>query len=63
MTETITTELMTTELMTTELIDITDKIVPDKDSNFFNEEESLEIYQTCIYLMEEFIKDNTKIIS
>jgi putative phage-type endonuclease len=63
MTETITTELMTTELMTTELIDITDKIVPDKDSNFFNEEESLEIYQTCIYLMEEFIKDNPKLIS
>ena len=38
----------------TDLLDITEQIIP---------EESLEIYQTCIHLMEEFIADNPKIIS
>jgi putative phage-type endonuclease len=47
----------------TELLDITDKILPEEDPKFFNDEESLELYQTCIYLMEEFITDNPKIIS
>jgi putative phage-type endonuclease len=46
-----------------ELIDITDEIQPEKDPKFFNDEESLEIYQTCFHLMEEFIKDNHKLIS
>jgi putative phage-type endonuclease len=46
-----------------ELIDITDLIVPEEDPKFFNDEESLEIYQTCIYLMDEFMKDNPKLIS
>jgi putative phage-type endonuclease len=52
-----------TELVNTELIDITDQIVPEEDPKFFNDEESLEIYQTCIHLMEEFMKDNPKLIS
>jgi putative phage-type endonuclease len=47
----------------TELIDITDQIFPEEDPKFFNDEESLEIYQTCIHLMEEFMKDNPKLIS
>ena len=52
-----------TELVEMELIDITDKIVPEEDPKFFNDEESLEIYQTCHHLMEEFIKENPKLIS
>jgi putative phage-type endonuclease len=51
------------ELIETELIDITDLIKPEEDPKFFNDEESLEIYQTCFHLMEEFIKDNHKLIS
>jgi putative phage-type endonuclease len=47
----------------TELIDILDQIVPEEEPKYFNDEESLEIYQTCLHLMEEFIKDNPKIIS
>ena len=46
-----------------DLIDITDQILPDKDTSFFNDEESFELYQTCVYLMEEFIKDNPTLIS
>jgi putative phage-type endonuclease len=47
----------------TDLLDITEQIIPEEDPRFFNDEESLEIYQTCIHLMEEFIADNPKIIS
>ena len=46
-----------------DLIDITDKIIPEEDPRFFNDEEALELYQTCIHLMDEFIKDNPKLIS
>lgn len=45
-----------------DLIDITEEIKPT-DDNFFNEYETLELYQSCICLMEEFIKDNPKIIT
>jgi putative phage-type endonuclease len=45
------------------LIDVTNLIVPEEDPKYFNEEESFELYQTCIYLMEEFIKNNNKIIT
>lgn len=45
------------------LIDVTDQIIPEEDPKYFNEEESLELYQTCTYLMEEFIKDHPAIIS
>jgi putative phage-type endonuclease len=47
----------------TELIDVTDFIKPEEDPKFFNDDESLEIYQTCFHLMEEFIKDNHKSIT
>ena len=46
-----------------DLIDITDQIIPVEDPKFFNDDEALELYQTCIYLMEEFINDNPKIIT
>ena len=56
-------ESINTELEMNGLIDITDLIVPEEDPKFFNDEEALEIYQTCIYLMDEFMKDNPKLIS
>jgi putative phage-type endonuclease len=46
-----------------DLLDITDQIIPDEEPKFFNEEEALELYETCIHLMEEFINDNPKIIT
>jgi putative phage-type endonuclease len=46
-----------------ELLDVTEQIVPEEDPKFFNDEESLELYQTCIYLMDEFIRDHPKLIS
>ena len=45
------------------LIDVTDQIIPEMDYKFFTDEECLEVYQTCLYLMEEFIKDNPTLIS
>jgi putative phage-type endonuclease len=36
--------------------------VPDEDY-FLNEEESIEIYDTCMHIMEEFIKRNPTVIS
>jgi putative phage-type endonuclease len=49
--------------MSSVLVDITHLIVPDEDITYFTVEESLELYQTCLHLMEEFIKDNYDIIS
>ena len=49
--------------MSSELIDITHLIVPDEEELFFNEEEALEIYQTCVYLMDEFVKEHPKLIT
>ena len=46
-----------------ELIDVTDQIVCEKDPTFFNEEETVELYDTCTHIMEEFINSNPKIIS
>ena len=46
-----------------ELIDVTDLIIPEEDPTYFNVDESLELYQTCLHLMEEFIKDNPTIIT
>lgn len=47
----------------TELIDVTELIVPEEDPKYFNDEESLELYQTCTHLMEEFIRDHPALIS
>jgi putative phage-type endonuclease len=46
-----------------DLIDITDQIIPVEDPKFFNDDEAIELYQTCLHLMEEFINDNPKIIT
>jgi putative phage-type endonuclease len=48
---------------TDELIDITDQIIAEEDPKFFSDDESLEVYEMCIQIMEEFIKNNPKIIS
>jgi len=45
------------------LRNIIDEIVPDKEAPFFNTEEALELYGTCIWVMEEFIRNNHKIIT
>jgi len=49
--------------MVNELIDISDKIIAEEDSKYFNDDEALELYQTCIHIMEEFIKENPKVIT
>lgn len=49
--------------MNNDLIDVTDQIIPEKDPKYFNDEESLELYQTCLHLMEEFIKDHPTLVS
>jgi putative phage-type endonuclease len=46
-----------------ELIDVTDLIIPEDEPNYFNDDEALELYQTCSHLMEEFIRDNPQIIA
>lgn len=46
-----------------EIIDITDSIIPEEDTKYFNDEESLELYQTCTCLMEEFVRDHPALIS
>lgn len=46
-----------------ELIDITDKIIPETEFQYFNDDEFLELYETCLYLMEEFIKDCPTFVS
>ena len=45
------------------LIDITDQIIPEEDPKYFNDEESLELYNTCLYLMEEFMTEHPCIIT
>jgi putative phage-type endonuclease len=46
-----------------ELIDITDTITPETDYQYFNHDEFMELYETCLYLMEEFIKDYPTFVS
>ncbi len=45
------------------LENIIDQIVPDEESTFFSVEEALELYETCVWVMEEFIRNNPKIIT
>jgi putative phage-type endonuclease len=47
----------------TELIDITNEIVAEEDPCYFNDEESLELYQTGYHLMEEFVKEHPTLIT
>ena len=46
-----------------ELIDITDKSIPETDYQYLNDDEFIELYETCLYLMEEFIKDYPTFVS
>ena len=45
-----------------ELDNIIDKIQAEDDP-YFTDDDSLELYNTCLYLMEEFIKNNPKLIT
>jgi len=49
-------------LNTEDLVNIIDLIVPDEQP-VFNEDESVELYETCLHIMEEFIQNNPTIIS
>jgi len=49
--------------MNNELIDITEQIIPENETTYFNDDESLEIYETCIHLMNEFIKEYPDLIT
>ena len=53
---------MNSDLMNYDLINIIDLIEPDQQSSF-TDEEALELYETCIHIMEEFIIQNPTIIS
>ena len=46
-----------------ELTNIIDEIEAEEDVQYFSEEDALDVYDNCIYLMEEFMKDNIKIIT
>jgi putative phage-type endonuclease len=46
-----------------ELIDVTDKIIPETDYQYMNDDEFMELYETCLYLMDELIKENPSFIS
>ena len=46
-----------------ELTNIIDDIEADENIQYFNEEDALELYDNCIYLMEEFMKDDPTIVS
>jgi putative phage-type endonuclease len=46
-----------------ELTNIIDEIEAEDDVKYFEEDDALELYDNCIYLMEEFMKDNTQIIT
>jgi putative phage-type endonuclease len=45
------------------LVDVTELIIPEENPKFFNDDESLELYNTCLHLMEEFIRDNPVVVS
>lgn len=49
--------------LNTRLINIIDEIKPDENDLFFKNDDALELYETCKAMMEEFIKNNTKIIA
>jgi len=45
------------------LPDYLDEIIPDENVQYLSEEDELELYEMCTYLMYEFIKDNPTIIT
>jgi putative phage-type endonuclease len=46
-----------------ELTNIIDDIEAEEDVRYFSEEDALDLYDNCIYLMEEFLKDDPTIVS
>jgi putative phage-type endonuclease len=46
-----------------ELIDITDAIIVEEEPPFLNDTECLELFDTCLFLMEELIRNNPTLIS
>uniref|UniRef100_A0A6C0I6E0 YqaJ viral recombinase domain-containing protein n=1 Tax=viral metagenome TaxID=1070528 RepID=A0A6C0I6E0_9ZZZZ len=46
-----------------ELNNIIDEIKADENVMYFSNEDALELYNTCLYLMEEFIRNNPKLIT
>jgi putative phage-type endonuclease len=46
-----------------ELTNILDELEADEDALYFTDEESIEVYDNCVYLMEEFMKNNISIIT
>jgi putative phage-type endonuclease len=46
-----------------ELTNIIDEIEADEYVQYFSEDDALELYDNCIYLMEEFVKDDPTIVS
>lgn len=49
--------------MNNHLIDITDTIIPEEDHKFFNDEEALDVYETTMHIMEDFITGHPTLIS
>ena len=47
----------------TGLIDIIDELKVENKSNYFTDLDTIELYQTCTNLMEEFVTDNPTLIS
>ena len=47
----------------TELTNIIDHIVPEDEPKFFNTEEEIELHETCLHMMEEFVNEHTKLIT
>ena len=45
------------------LIDVTHLIIPEEINTYFNDNESIQLYNTCFYLMEEFVRDHITFIS
>jgi putative phage-type endonuclease len=50
-------------MLLTELIDITDTLLPEDDPDFFNDEETLELYETTMHIMEEFVTEHPSLIT
>lgn len=46
-----------------DLEDILHKIHPTEEKRYFDDNESMEIYDTCVFLMEEFVLTHPKIIT
>lgn len=46
-----------------ELTNIIDDLEADEDALYFTDDDALEVYENCIYLMEEFMTNNISIIT